>query len=84
MVSGLKPAMDAVFTMWPSPASSSLGRKDRNPWTTPQKLTPSTHSHSLRGISQTWPPPLPLTPALLQTTWTAPKRLTLLRARSST
>ena len=43
----------------------------RTPLMTPFRFTPSTQSHSPAGHSQSGPcgPP---TPALLQTTWTAP------------
>ena len=64
------PASDAVFTMWPSPWASSMGRNTRMPWMTPHRLTPSTHSQSAVVRSCISPPPP--TPALLQTTWTAP------------
>src|SRR5258708_5550202 len=52
------------------------------PWMTPQRLTPSTHSH-WACVSVAIGPPPP-TPALLHTTCTAPKRSTLLTASSST
>ena len=44
---GISPAIDAVLTMWPPPAR--CGRNVRQPCTTPQKLTPITHSHELIG-----------------------------------
>src|SRR5262245_60416874 len=78
-----KPAIDAVLTMWPSPpCASRRGMKVRIPWMTPQRFTPSTHSHSSTDRSHA-SPPTP-TPALLQITWTAPKVSTVRRASAST
>ena len=56
--------------MWPPPAAR-WGRNARQPWTTPQKLTPITHSHELIGPNHG--SARAATPALLHTTWTAPK-----------
>ena len=67
-----RPAIEAVFTTCASsPCASSRGTKLRRPWTTPQKLTPSTHCQSAIGTSHEFPPTK--TPALLQTRCTAPK-----------
>ena len=54
----------------------------RMPLMTPQRLTPSTHSQVSVGVSHD-SPPLP-TPALLQTTWTPPKRATAASASACT
>ena len=39
-----RPAIDAVFTMWPAACCIRIGTNARIPWITPQRLTPSTHS----------------------------------------
>ena len=68
--------------MWPSLCAASSGRKARIPWMTPHRLTPSTHFHAESGPNHgsAWLP----TPALLQTTCTAPKRSTAAAARALT
>ena len=72
------PAMDAVLTICPCQAGSALaassimGVNSRTPWTTPIRLTPSTHSQSASEFSQIKPPEP--TPALLNTKLGAPKR----------
>ncbi len=68
--------------MCPSPCSWSSGRKVRTPWITPQRLTPSTHSQSASETDSKAPPEP--TPALLHTTWTAPKASRAERRISST
>src|SRR5262245_10560538 len=57
------------------------GTKTRTPWTTPQRLTPTTHSHSARVLSQ-MAASVP-TPALLQSKWTAPKASSVFWASAS-
>ena len=65
--------MEAVLTMWPrSPPAIMRGTNASMPWITPQRLTPSTHCQS-RCVAVSSPPQA-ATPALLQSTWTAPKR----------
>lgn len=76
-------APDPVFTTWPSPCSTSRGTKVRMPWTTPQRLTPSTQRHSSAEVTQLRPN-VPATPALLHTRWTAPNWRTTWSARAST
>src|SRR5579884_379532 len=76
------PASEAVFTTWPSPCSMKRGTKARMPFTTPKRLTPSTHFQSVSVTSHIGPP-MP-TPALLCTTCTAPKFDTVWAARAST
>src|SRR6056297_1347990 len=68
--------------MWPPPDITRCGRKVRTPYTTPQKLTPITHSHDSSG--PTHGSPAPTTPALLHTTWTPPNRSIVAAARAST
>ena len=80
--SAVRPAIDAVLTMCPSPCSVMIGRNARTPWITPYRLIPSTQSHSVSGPVHALP--LPATPALLHSTWAAPKRSSVRRARSST
>ena len=62
------------------PPPTRWGRKARQPWTTPQKLTPITHSQALSGPNQA--SPRGATPALLHTRCTAPKRSTACSARA--
>ena len=69
----ISPATEAVLTMWPSPCSMKRGMKVRVPWMTPQRFTSMTHCHS-RSDSSQGARVEPETPALLQTTWAAPKR----------
>ena len=69
-----RPAIDAVFTTCPSSCCMRIGTNARMPWITPQRLTPSTHSHVESGASHD-SPPAP-TPALLHAMWIAPKRST--------
>ena len=64
------PATEAVLTTCPSSWATSVGRKTLQPWMTPNRLTPTTQSHSSTGLSTI---ERPTTPALLHTTWTAPK-----------
>src|SRR5215469_7600791 len=68
--------------MWPSPCPASSGRKARIPWTTPHRLTPSTHSQAEIGPNHG--SASEATPALLHTTCTAPKRSTAAAARALT
>ena len=78
----VRPAIEAVFTMWPGSSWSSIfGRNARMPWTTPQKLTPKVQRQSLKECSQrATGEPNPsrasslsaTTPALLQRMWTFP------------
>src|SRR3954447_19850452 len=79
---GLSPAMLAVLTMWPSPWRTRIGRNARIPCTTPQRLTPRTHSHAESGPNHG--SVRLLTPALLQTTWTDPNRSSAAAARAAT
>ncbi|HYL51998.1 MAG TPA: hypothetical protein VEZ15_08515 [Acidimicrobiia bacterium] len=66
------PAIDTVLTMWPGvPAASMRGTNARMPLRMPQRLTPSVHVKSDAGRSHMRPPAN--TPALLQSTSTAPK-----------
>jgi hypothetical protein len=66
------PASEAVLTMCPSVSwSIMIGRNVRTPWMTPIRLTPSTQCQSSRVLVQLGNPLVP-TPALLQTTCTAP------------
>ncbi len=74
--------MLAVFTMWPSPWPARIGRNARTPWTTPQRFTPSTHCQLDTGPNHE--SARLATPALLQTTWTAPKRLSAADASACT
>ena len=68
----VRPAIEAVLTMCPSsPPASMRGTKARTPWITPQRFTPITHCQSASECS--WTAPITATPALLQTTWAAPK-----------
>src|SRR4029079_17845742 len=67
---GYRPAIDAVLTMCADPDAMRWGRNARTPWTTPQELTPITHSHDPTPPNQGSPPPA--TPALLQSTLTCP------------
>ena len=64
------------------PPPSRWGRKARHPCTTPQKLTPITHSQALSGPNQA--SPRGATPALLHTTCTPPKRSTASAASACT
>ena len=66
--------------MCPPPAR--WGRNARQPWTTPQKFTPITHSHDDSGPNHG--SDRGATPALLHTTWTAPKRSSVWAANAST
>src|SRR5215467_12846509 len=67
----MSPAMEAVLTMWPGSFWAIMrGTKASTPWITPQRFTPSTHSQS-RWVADSRPPWM-ATPALLQTTCTAP------------
>ena len=61
---------------------SRWGRNARTPCTTPQKLTPITHSHDSTPPNHGSPPPA--TPALLQSTLTCPKRSSVCVASAST
>ena len=65
------PKIDEVFTRCPASCSRSTGMNALTPFMTPSRFTPSTQSHSPGGHSHSGPcgPP---TPALLQTTCTAP------------
>src|SRR5579875_1473748 len=77
------PAIDAVLTTCPSsPCRSRIGTNVRMPWITPQRLTPRIHSQSASVTSQASPPTD--TPALLQTTCTAPKASSVRCASAST
>ena len=58
------------------------GRNARTPCTTPQKLTPITHSHDSMPPNHGSPPPA--TPALLHSTLTCPKRSSVWVASAST
>ena len=74
-----RPAIEAVFTMWPSsPPSSMRGTNARTPWTTPirlmlivqsQSASVPSHARSRRVAA------VAATPALLKTTWTRPNVL---------
>src|SRR5438876_1459938 len=78
------PAIEAVLTTCPSVSCwSRMGTKVRMPWITPQRLTPSTHCQFSRVCchERRKSPP---TPALLQTTCTAPKASSVFSARAST
>ncbi len=67
----VSPAIDAVFTTWPSsPPASIRGTNARTPWMTPHRFTSMTHFQSARVCSCT--APMTATPALLQRTWAAP------------
>jgi hypothetical protein len=63
---------DVLMTRPSSPASIIRGTKACTPWATPKTLTPKVHRQSLGVVSHTSPPGGP-TPALLHSTWTAPK-----------
>ena len=52
-----------------------IGRNARTPWITPQRFTPITHVHADSGPNHG--SPLDITPALLHTTCTVPKRSTV-------
>ena len=84
----MRPAIDAVLTMWPSydgsfaAASSIIGVKTRMPWATPMTLTPSTQAQSAAVFSQIRPPAP--TPALLKTMFGAPKRAFVAAPSAST
>ena len=65
------PKTDEVFTRCPASCSRSTGMNARTPFMTPSRFTPSTQSHSPGGHSHSGPCDPP-TPALLQTTCTAP------------
>ena len=66
-----RPAIDTVFTTWPSvPAASMRGTNARTPCTMPMTFTPSVHSKSASVHSHIRPPWN--TPALLHSTCTAP------------
>ena len=56
--------------MWPEPCSIMDGRKARQPWMTPHRLTPRHHSHDLSDSSATVP--VAATPALLHSTSAGP------------
>src|ERR1043166_1763540 len=64
----MRPATEAVLTMWPSSCAIRRGAKALMPCTTPRRLTPRIHSHSASLVSHTGPDNA--TPALLQTTCT--------------
>ena len=69
--------------MWPSsPWRSRIGVKTRTPWMTPQRFTPSAQRQSCSVDSHTTPSGA--TPALLQTTCTAPNASSAARASRST
>ena len=69
----MPPSPDEVLTTCPgSPDAIMRGTKARMPWTTPITLTPCTHRQSLRVVSHTRADGAP-TPALLHSTWQAPK-----------
>src|SRR5579885_575421 len=77
------PAIDAVLTTCPySPCRSRIGKNVRMPWITPTSLTPRIHTQPERVTSQASPPTD--TPALLQTTCTAPKASSVRCASAST
>ena len=79
-----RPAAEAVLTMKPSLSCSSMcGRNVRMPWITPRRLMSITRSQSCRETSQIGSSE-ELTPALLQSTWTAPNSSSTRRASSST
>ena len=65
------PSTEAVLTIWPEPRSIMDGRKARQPWMTPHRLTPRHHSHDLSVSSEIGP--VAATPALLQSTSAGPK-----------
>src|SRR6476660_3592601 len=77
-----RPATDAVFTTYPCDCCIRIGTNARNPWMTPHRLTPRTHSHVASGASHERPPAP--TPALLHATWIAPKRSTAASASACT
>ena len=69
----MPPFPDEVLTTWPSsPASSIRGTKALMPWMTPHRLTARPHPQSFRVWSQIRPSAPAPTPALLQSTCTAP------------
>ena len=68
--------------MWPPPPASRTGRKLRTPCTTPQRFTPTTHSHDSIGPNHALD--FVATPALLQTTSTRPNRSTAASASACT
>src|SRR5262245_8163148 len=63
--------------------SIMIGRNVRTPWMTPIRFTPSTQRQSSRVLLQLGNPLVP-TPALLQTTWTAPYLRSVSFASAST
>src|SRR5580692_9477954 len=65
------PKIEDVFTRCPVSWLSNTGMNARTPFMTPFRFTPRTQSHSPGGHSHSGPCEPP-TPALLQTTWTAP------------
>ncbi len=78
------PSGDEVFTTWPGWAPWSIrGTKARMPFTTPVTFTPKTQRQSFGVVSQIFELGAP-TPALLQSTWHAPKRSYTASARAST
>ncbi len=79
----MSPAMDAVFTTCPGCFWATMrGTKASTPWITPQRLTPIAHSQSLWVTASR--PPQRATPALLQTTCTAPNSVNARSARACT
>ena len=73
-IGAMGPSGDEVLMTIPSsPPASMRGTNAWMPWATPKTLTPNVHFQSLGVESHTSPPGGP-TPALLHSTWTAPKR----------
>src|SRR5438067_6285354 len=80
---GTRPAIDDVLTMCPPSAlRSRIGRNVVTPWITPHRLTSSIHRQSSSESDAIGP--IGETPALLQTTWTAPKRPSVVSASACT
>ena len=79
VASGTSPAIDAVLTICPPSACSTiLGRNAWIPLITPYRLTPTTQSQSEGLISCALR--IVTTPALLQITWAPPSSSTTLLA----
>ena len=70
--------------MWPSFWATSVGTKALIPLITPMTFTSSDQRQSLTWCSQKWPSEPDPIPALLQTTWTAPKASRVASRKAST
>src|SRR5688572_10367071 len=71
----IRPDTEAVLTIWPSSCAIRCGTKARTPCTTPHRLTPRIHCQSATVFSHT--APSGETPALLHTTCTPPRRVSV-------